>query len=491
MRWHSAGRLPIIPPRRRSPFERKAFMSKLLLVNPPSAIGVYSKSKIRVAITSAPFITLATLAGAALEDDHDVRIADLMIEGRPMEAYRDMLASWRPEYIGITFTTPLYREARELAAQAREILPDAVLICGGIHANTFPEQVLRESEFDLVVMGEGENTLRDICSGEDPAVIPGIARLSDGEFIMNPPRPLIKELDHLPLPAWQLHDLRFYHSPHIASRRNPVGYMETNRGCNHHCLYCSQRIFGHSVRSKSSERVVDEMFRMLDLGFRDIHFKDDNFTADLSKAKETVELMMKRGFDAPWALPTGVNVNDVDREFFRMAKRAGCYQVAFGIESGVPEVLSRVNKYQDPDTMRRAVENAHREGLETVGFFMLALPGDTIETMEENLRFACSLPLTYAKASMTLPFPSSPLFKLIEREGRILSTDWDKYNFHYTGEVWRHENLDWDTIKRFYAAFHRRFYFRPSYMLKRLIRDLRMGQLGADIKAVLQNDWSG
>jgi radical SAM superfamily enzyme YgiQ (UPF0313 family) len=233
----------------------------------------YNKSKIRVAITSAPFITLASLAGAALEDGDDVRIADLMIEGRPMEAYKNVLASWRPDYVGVTFTTPLYREARELAALARKVLPGAVLVCGGIHANTLPEQVLRESEFDLVVMGEGENTLRDICSGKHPAEIPGIALLSDGEFVMNPSRPLIEDLDSLPLPAWQLHDLGFYHSPHIASRRNPVGYMETNRGCNHHCLYCSQRIFGHSVRSKSSGRVVDEMFRMLDLGFRDIHFK--------------------------------------------------------------------------------------------------------------------------------------------------------------------------------------------------------------------------
>ncbi len=466
-------------------------MAKLLLVNPPSAIEVYSRSKIRVAITSAPFITLATLAGAVLEDGHEVKIADLMIEGRPIEAYRKTLSSWKPDFVGITFTTPLYREARELAAIARELLPDVVIISGGIHANTLPEQVLRETEFDLVVMGEGENTLRDICAGREPGSIPGIARLDGDAFVMNPARPLIADLDDLPLPAWQLHDLRYYHSPHIASRRNPVGYMETNRGCNHHCLYCSQRIFGHSVRSKSSERVLDEMFRMLELGFQDIHFKDDNFTADLPRAKETVELMIKRGFKAPWALPTGVNVRDVDREFFRLARKAGCYQVSFGIESGVPEVLSRVNKHQDPETVRNAVVMAHEEGLETVGFFMLALPGDTVETMKRNLRFACSLPLTYAKASMTLPFPSSPLFTLIEREGRILSRDWDKYNFHCTSEVWEHENLDWDTIRKFYAAFHRKFYFRPSYMLRRFVRDIRMGQLWADVRAVLGNDWSG
>jgi len=340
-------------------------MARLLLVNPPSAIGVYNKSKIRVAITSAPFITLASLAGAALEDGHEVRISDLMIEGRPLDAYRDTLSSWKPDFVGVTFTTPLYREARELAAMAREVLPEAVLICGGIHANTLPEQVLRETEFDLVVMGEGENTLREICSGKDPGGIAGVARLKDGEFVMNAPRPLIENLDDLPLPAWQLHDLRFYHSPHIASRKNPVGYMETNRGCNHHCLYCSQRVFGHSVRSKSSERVVDEMFRMLDLGFRDIHFKDDNFTANLPRAKETLELIMKRGFHcSPGPLPHRCETSKGRRPRVLQAREEGRLLpgVVRNRERSAGSALTGEQAPRTPTTVRNAVVMAHEEG---------------------------------------------------------------------------------------------------------------------------------
>ena len=92
-------------------------------MNPPSAVGVYDRSKIRVAITSAPFITLATLAGELLSEGHEVEIADLMVEPEPMEAYRRRLESLRPEYVGITYTTPLYHEARQLAGMAREVLP--------------------------------------------------------------------------------------------------------------------------------------------------------------------------------------------------------------------------------------------------------------------------------------------------------------------------------------------------------------------------------
>ncbi len=184
------------------------------------------------------------------------------------------------------------------------------------------------------------------------------------------------------MPAWQLYDLKYYRSPRIASRKNPVGYMETNRGCNHHCTYCSQNIFGHSVREKSPGRVVDEMFRMLELGFNDIHIKDNNFTANIDRAKEVCRLLIQRDFPAPWALPTGVNVHDVDAEFFGLAKESGCYQV-LGIESASSEVLGKVGKRQDIELMRRAVNMAHEAGIETVGFFMIGLPGDTEETLRK------------------------------------------------------------------------------------------------------------
>ena len=121
------------------------------------------ESKIRVAITSAPFVTLASLAGALLEDGHEVLISDLMIECRPMKAYRNVLESFQPEYVGITFTTPLYPEAEQLAEIAKSILPDTVTICGGVHATTLPEQVLASGHFDVAVIGEGELTIREIC----------------------------------------------------------------------------------------------------------------------------------------------------------------------------------------------------------------------------------------------------------------------------------------------------------------------------------------
>jgi radical SAM superfamily enzyme YgiQ (UPF0313 family) len=464
-------------------------MSSILLVNPPSALGIYEHSRVKVGMSTAPFITLASLAGGIRDAGHEVRIADLMMEPVPLETFRRMLEDMRPDHVGITFTTPLYSDAKRLARFAREVLPGTVLVAGNVHATTFPEDVLRNG-FDLVVLGEGERTIVDICDGRPPDSLKGVARLVDDRLVSGGRPDLIDDLDTLPLPAWDLFDLGRYHAPHIAARRNPVGYMETSRGCNHHCFYCSQTIFWHRIRFKSPERVVSEIFRMLDMGFKEIHMKDNNFTADIERAKTICRMLVDRRFDAPWALPTGVNVHDVDEEFFELARRAGCYQVAFGIESGDEGVLRRVNKPQSLERMRRAVEMASDAGMETLGNFMLGLPGETEETMQATIDFAASLPLTYAKASMTLPFPASVLYEQVKRDGRLLSEDWDRYNFHYTCDVWRHENLDWETIRRYYNRFHRRFYFRPSYVWKRFWRDVRMGQLIPDIRAALSNRWT-
>ncbi|MBN1434375.1 cobalamin-dependent protein, partial [Candidatus Fermentibacterales bacterium] len=151
-------------------------MSRVLFVNPPSAIAVYDSSKIRVAITSAPFVTLASLAGAVLASGNEACIADLMVETRPFEALRQRLSEFRPDIVGVTFTTPLWSEARKIAGLVREALPSAMLVAGGVHACALTEEVLR-SGYDVVVLGEGERTIVDLCSGAPLAGIPGLAWL--------------------------------------------------------------------------------------------------------------------------------------------------------------------------------------------------------------------------------------------------------------------------------------------------------------------------
>ena len=150
---------------------------------------------------------------------------------------------------------------------------------------------------------------------------------------------IISDLDSLPFPAYELFDIRKYHQPRISSRRSPLGYLETSRGCYGKCVFCNKNIHGYKIRMKSVLRVVDEMERMLKLGFGEIHIMDDIFTVDMNRAYAICEEIIRRGLKFPWYPRGGIRVDRVTGELLAMMKRAGCYRIPFGIESGSQEVL--------------------------------------------------------------------------------------------------------------------------------------------------------
>lgn len=463
---------------------------RILLVNPPGAIKVYDKSKIVSAVTEAPFITCAVLAAAARQTGATVHVLDLMLSHSPAEDLQAELASFNPDMVGATFTTPLYYEGQAIARIAKKHNPTVITICGGVHASCMPEETLADGDFDLVCIGEGDTTIAELAAGNCPETVAGLViKKADGSVFYTPPRQPIANLDDLPMPAYDLYSIQRYKSSRVTSKRDPVGYIETNRGCPYVCTYCSQTVFGHKVRAKSAERVVEEYFYLRSLGFNDVHNKDNNFTSSLERAKTICELLIRKGWDRPWSLPTGIRTKDLDREFVALAKRSGCYAIAFGVESGDEAVLAGVRKKQDLEQMRKAIDLCTNMGIETAGFFMLGLPDDTIESMERTIDYACSLNLTYAKASMTLPFPSSAIYADYEKRGLITSRDWSKYNFHTAPEVYRHPTLDWSVIRRYYSKFYQRYYFRPSYVAKRLLRGVATGEIVHDMKYFGMTDW--
>jgi len=455
-------------------------MGKILLINPPSSLKAYSKSKIRAAIPTIPLLSLATLASPLIKDGHEVEILNLPLSTKPDVDLKRKLESFSPTDVGITFTTPLFPEAAEISRAIKNYDPAIRVIGGGAHASALPSESLRDSELDIVAVGEGDVTLPEIISSEDISSIEGIYYKNNGEIKSTSSRALIKDINNLLFPSWELYDLKKYHSPRLTSRKNPVGPIETSRGCVYGCTYCNKDIFGRRFRTKSAERVVSEIEYMLDVGFKEIHIWEDNFTIDLDRAKKICDLIVERGLDFPWNMFTGIRVDRIDREFFEKAYNAGCYSVSFGVESGNQKLLDNIKKGITLDQIRAAFKMAKDVGMETIGFFMIALPGETIETMEETIEFAIELDPDYTKVTMTLPFPSTPLFDQLEKEGRIKTRDWSKYNFHSTTEVYDHPTLDWETIQEYYDLFYRRFYFRKNYILRRIKRGMLNGNVVYD-----------
>ncbi len=451
-----------------------------MLINPPSSLRAYSKSKIKAAIPQIPILNLATLAASLLKAGHEVRILDLAISYTPLKDLVRKVKSFQPDFAGVTCTTPLFHEAAKVSRVIKKINPNIVVLGGGSHPTALPEETINNSKMDIVIVGEGDYTIVDVVSGKKWEEIKGVCFEHNGKIVQTECRTPIENLDELPFPAWHLFNLKKYKTPRLTSKKNPVGGIETSRGCLYNCTYCNKKIHGKTFRFKSAERVVDEMEYMLKCGFREIHIWEDQFSTDLDRAKKICDLIVQRGLKFPWNIFTGIRVNCVDEEFLRKAKKAGCYSVSFGPESGNQELLNNIKKGITLDQCRKAFKLAKRVGLETVGFFMFALPGETEETMKKTLKFAIELDPDYAKVTMTLPFPTTPLFDDLEKQGLIKTKDWSMYNFHNTTEVYNHPNLSWSTIQRYYDLFYRKFYFRPKYIVRRIAKGLMNGNIFYD-----------
>lgn len=456
-------------------------MARVMLVGLPSRKLVYLETNVRVGAPSYPCLTLATLAGHLI-DKYQVKIVDLDLVSNAWTELKRQIRSFKPDIVAISAKTPSYPAAVELMSKVKKTYPKITIIIGGVHATICQKEVLRAGCFDIVVVGEADFALPTILSKKN-------LNNFKGKIYYDKKSP-VKNLDDLPLPAWELFDLNKYQNSRLSCRQNPSGLLETSRGCAYRCNFCCKDIFGTNYRMKSPKRVVDEMAYMFKCGFREIHIADDSFTQDIGRAKEICREIIKRKLNFPWSLINGVRVNFVDREFFRLAKKAGCWQVGFGIESGDQRVLNKVGKGTKLIEILRAVKQAEEEGIETFGFFILGLLGETEKSMAKTIKFAKSLPLSTAKFDLCIPYPGTSYYKLLETQGRILSREWSAYRLHQIEKpLFKHQNLSWETIGRYYQRAFKEFYFRPSYVWQRLKRDLRQGDLLHDLGYLLKSRW--
>jgi radical SAM superfamily enzyme YgiQ (UPF0313 family) len=466
-------------------------MAKVLFFNPPSRENVYLKTNVRVGAPSYPNLTLATLAGY-LTKDHQVRIIDLDVTEVTCEDLFKAVVDFSPDIVASSAKTPDYFAVRDLMREVKKRHPDVKTIVGGVHVTACPNEAAGEPSFDIIVLGEGDTAIFEILSAGDLSRVPGIIyrRSLSGETVFTEPRRLIEDLNALSYPAWNLFDLGLYKNSRLSSRRNPVGHIETSRGCIAQCNFCNKLVFGSRPRSKIPRRVVDEMEYMLSCGFREIHVADDSFTQNIERAKEVCREILRRGLKFPWALINGIRVDMVDLEFLGLAKKAGCWQVGFGIETGDQEVLNRISKKITIAQTETAVRLAKKAGLDTFGFFIFALSGETEESMKRTISLAKRLPLDMAKFDICIPYPGTRYYNELKAEDRIKSHDWSKYICHQTEEpLFDHPNLSWETIEFYYKKAFREFYLRPSFFVRRFLRSLRMNDLFYDIQYLLKSKW--
>lgn len=462
-------------------------MARVLLIN-PSYSRNYGSAKAGLTNPVFPTLGLATIAGAALARGHEVRILDLSNQRYDWRAVRATIESWGPDVVGITATTPLMNQVRDLSILCKDISKDILVVGGGPHVSALPRESLQESALDLVVVGEGDVTFADICDGLTPSTIPGLYyRDGAGGIHHSGDRPLLPNLDDLPMPAWHLYNAPDYRRrvSRLLVRRPPVTMAEFSRGCVFRCDFCASKMtMGLGYRKKSPERCAEEVRVMARLGWREFMLADDIFTSDREWAMQVSEAVGAAQTGMVWSCTNGIRVESAHEGLFGAMRKAGCYRVSFGLETGSDTVLKSFGKggRATVEQGRRAVDIAQRAGLETSGYFLLGLSDDTESTMRETIAYARSLPLDVLKFGVTVAFPGTAMFNDLVAAGLIRSYDWDRYQIYSDDALFVHRHLGADVVPRYMTlAYRRAILTNWPFLARRVAHGVRTGQVLWDV----------
>lgn len=442
----------------------------VLLVNPPSPDGaIWIRSQHRVGRRSRenmiwPQVSLAQMA-ALLHPTYSVRVVDAIAERMTWKQFEDILRTERPKYYVTQLTAPTLQNDMYGAFLAKGL--GARTLAFGTHITPMPRETLRPyPALDFGLRGEPDLTLRDVIDHlegrqferppdietlfrkHDPLYRPAQLSLdADGapdltgikglvwrrgsEPIVNPDRPFIADLDDLPIPMHELLPLDSYRIPLI---KGPYAFIVTSRGCPAGCTYCIKHVsYGPTMRLRSPEKLVEEIRKLVGLGVRHVHMYADLFTVNREQVMELCNRLIDADLKIRWTCNSRVDF--VDKEMLTLMAASGCYYIAWGIESGNKEILTHARKGVHPDRARESLTFAKEAGIQNWGYFIIGLPGETVNSIKETIAFAKSLPLDIALFHIAAPYPGTPFFFEVARN-----------NWFRPGTRWEEVDMDESTV---------------------------------------------
>ena len=423
-----------------------------------------------------PPLGLASIAAYMRDKNHSVKIIDCNINRFSVESFKalfekDFVKKF-PEIkvIGLTAVTCNVKKAYRIAEICRELYPNATIVFGGVHATFVTDEVINNKFVDIVVFGEGEITLEEIVAGKDLSKIEGIVfkkNTNNGcKVIRNPPRKRINDLDALPMPAYDLLPILKYKPAKGTYKRLPAMSMMTSRGCPGRCTFCSKTL-GNQMVFKSAEKIFDEIrYLIKNYKIKQILFYDDTFTVHKNNVIKLCDMLIKNKVKISWTC--FARVDFVDLEMLKKMKKAGCHQIMYGVENVDETVLKNINKKINVNQVINATKWTKKAGIECRLAFMVGNPGDNEKIIRKNIRFVNKLNPDLLIINITTPFPGTTMFKWAKEKNLILTYDWDDYTL--AKPIMRLENLTANQIKDLYKLMYRSFYFRPSFILRKLLK---------------------
>ena len=468
---------------------------RVLFLNPPDLQGgLWMKEVGRCGRKSIggeiwPQTGLAYLAAMAEQAGAEVVLYDGMVETLSFDALVEKARKlWHPHLIIANSATPTLRNDALILERLRE---ETDALCGftGPHVSALPAETLHDTSADFGIINEAEETVaemvRTLAAGKEIYNLPGIVyrNLHTGEITVNPARPLISNLDSLPLPARHLLPNDKYRMPFFAD--HPFATLIPNRGCPWPCTFCrAGRVWGKKVRQRSVASVMAEIKELGErYDIRHIAFMTDSLTLRKDWAQELFEALIELPQPIEWVCNSRVDA--VDPDLLCLMRQAGCKMISYGLESGSQAVLDACKKGISLEQSERAIRLTREAGIPSMGYFILGLPGETRETVRESVAFAKRVAPDYVNFHIATPFPGTELFEQAVANKWLTSTDWNDFE-EEGAAVMQAGELSIAELEAWQKKAMRAFYMRPSKILQELWRLRSWPEFKAKAKAGLR-----
>lgn len=443
-----------------------------LILNPPAADDVKIVREGRCMQrqeawgTSWAPLTLAIIAAILRDNGFNVRLLDCSNDGIGFNELADIIRDYRPGLIIANTSTPSIDWDLKVADCAKTVDPGIKVIFFGIHVSALPEEIFKANKnVEFIAYGEPEYILRDFAlavrdkrSFKD---VDGLIYREDGGIKRNKEKPFIKNLDELPYPAWDLVDTNGYRLP-ITNR--PFLLVLTGRGCPYPCTFCAAKTFyGTRPRLRSWQKIVSEIkYVTQKYGIYDFLFWSENSISDRNQMYEISKGLINEVPNIKWVCNGRVDM--IDTELLQAMKKAGCWMIGYGIESGEQRVLDLMKKNIKVEDIRKAVRLTKKEGIEVTGHVIVGYPGETKEDIESTSELVRELDLDYIQVYCSVPFPGSNLYEEAGRKGWIKDNSWLKFEQNFS--VVDTPYLSSEEVMQAREKMIRDFYLRPIKILK-------------------------
>jgi len=416
-------------------------IKKVLLISPPNYAFIISE----VINFNINFpLGMAYIAAIAEQEGHDVKTIDCVAEGwqtqfklkdgrvrvgLSAEEIENRVKEHSPDIVGISNLFLVQAEAaNEVADIVKKVSKKIITVIGGAQATSQPKETLMCQNIDYVVMGEGEiifkRLLQHLDNQKDIDEVPGIAyRLPNGDIKINQRAAYITNLDSLPFPARHLFDMEKYFNQYNShgTRKYPrYASVNTSRGCPLKCTFCNVHdLSGRKYRYRSPENIIQELKLLKETyGVKEILMEDDNLTANRERARHLFQMMKDAKLDMEWDTPNGVAVFALDNDLLDLMKSSGCYKINLAIESADQAVIKNIiKKTLNLEKAISLINHAKKIGLNVQSYFIVGLPGTTLEQMRKNFHFMRKYKMYESHTSIFVPYPGTELYNVCLEKG--------------------------------------------------------------------------